>query len=506
MNKIIFSFLLTTIFSLNIDKYYRKQFTKDTADPHLKLSNKTSENSIPFIKFTENIPRNATLLKVDKNQTLISCSKFPYHELLSQYINQFFQKKLISSSFYSEVFILVLKILYYKYAPLKEIKNEFKNMNLNITDEFEYELNSHLMEYINVIYSQLNSNKYNFNFSKYNKDFIKRYNLEDNFIPNDIFDYIMERIELNKNKKVMNYIKSFLLNKKEEFIKLFNYINANGFSLAYPQYQEIYLGIKNITDYLKSTSICIYISPITDMLDTKVNIKNKNFAFNAYPVFNQSILLYTISPINIKDNNATLTKFFTVSNENLFFQYNYLFNEFKEFHPNKYIYSKSIDIIVPRKLLDGKGNKKVSTCHFMNICRGLITNDKDTYKMSNFISISSENPHLINFGRLLFMDENLLDENNKEKFQLFIRSFSKGTKINDENEFLSHLFYYEQLNREIGNYKDYFDDIKNKQKDIEENKDLFRLIELNLEVVLMNYNLILDKLENMLTRQIMDNI
>ena len=124
--------------------------------------------------------------------------------------------------------------------------------------------------------------------------------------------------------------------------------------------------------------------------------------------------------------------------------------------------------------------------------------------MTQFIGDSTENPLLVSFGRLLFLDEELLNENNKEKFQFFLRSFAKGTKINEENEILAYLFYYQQLNREINNYKDFFNDIINKEKEIEENKDLFRLIELNFDIVLKNYNFILDKLENMLTKQIMD--
>ena len=504
MRKFIIYFLLTTIFCFNIDGYYRKQFKNGTSDPHLKLANKSSENIVPLIKFSQNIPKNATLLKIDKNQILISCSKFPYQQLLSQYINQYLQKKKEISSFYLEEFILIVKILYYRYAPLKEIKNEFKSMNLSIEDEFEYELSAYLKEYLDAIYSQLNSEKYNFNNNIYHNDFIKRYNLENNFIPNEVYDYIMESIEVNSNKKVMNYIKSFLANRKDEFLKLFYYINENGYTLSYPQYQEIYLGIRNKTNYMKSTYVCLYISPITDMLDVKVNTKNRVVSLNPYPIYNSSILLYTNTPIRVSDSNGTLTKYFTVSNENVFFQFHYLFEDFKKYNPKKYLYLKSIDIIFPKKLIDGPDSKKVTTCHVLNICRGLINYDENTYKMTQFIGDSTENPLLINFGRLVFLDEELLNENNKEKFQIFLRSFSHGTKINEENEILAYLFYYQQLNREISNYKDFFNDIINKEKEIEDNKDLFRLIELNFDIVLKNYNFILDKLENMLAKQIID--
>ena len=504
MRTIIFSLLLNIFFSINLDDYYRKQFTNETADPHLKLPNKTDKADLPFIKFTENIPRNATLLKINKNQILISCSKYPYDELLFQYINQYFSKKRLTSSFYSELFNLVVKILYFKYAPLEEIKKEFKELNLSIIDEFEYELNNQLMDYIEAIYAQLNSYKYNFDYEKYNKEFLKRYKLEDNLIANELYEYIIEAIKKNKNEKVLNHIKSFLFDRKEEFIKLFYYINANGLSITYPQYQEFYLGIKNATNYMQSNYICVYISPITDMLDIKVNIKNKGFSFNSYPVLNKSLLLYTRSPINMQDSNGTLTKYFTVSNENLFFQYNYQYNEYKKYNLKKFIYSKPIDIIFPKKIIEGPGNKKITTCQLLNICRGLIPLDKETFKMTYLISSTSENPHLLNFGRLLFIDEEMLNEDNQEKFQLFIRSFSRGSMINEENEYLAYLFYLAQLNREIFNYKDFFNDIK--EKEIEENKDLFRLVELNLKVVLDNYNFLLEKMERILEREIIDSI
>ena len=242
------------------------------------------------------------------------------------------------------------------------------------------------------------------------------------------------------------------------------------------------------------------------MLNTKINLKKGAFSFNAFPIKNQSLLLYTNSPINMKDHNNTLTKYFTVSNNNIFFQFNYLYDDYKKYNLKEYLYTKPIDIIFPKKIIESKGNKKLSTCQITNICRGLMSYDKNSFKMSNFISSTSENPNLLNFGRLLFMDEELLNESNKEKFELFIKSFSRGTKINDENELLAHLFYYEQLNREIIKYKDLFNDVTNKEKEIEENKDLYRLVEINLKVVLANYNFMLDKIERILNHEIIDNL
>ncbi len=155
--KVIFFFILLNIaFSLNINKFYRQQFTKEIGYSRLQLTNETSQSELPIFKTTENIPKNTTLLKIDKNQILISCSKYPYDELLYQYINQYFSKKRINSSFYSELFNLIVKILFYKYAPLESIKDEFKSLNTSEKEEYEYKLSSHLMEYIDVIYSQLN--------------------------------------------------------------------------------------------------------------------------------------------------------------------------------------------------------------------------------------------------------------------------------------------------------------------------------------------------------------
>ena len=221
---------------------------------------------------------------------------------------------------------------------------------------------------------------------------------------------------------------------------------------------------------------------------------NKNSAkLNPYPVLNNSLLLYTRNSINMKENNGILTKYYTVSNENLFFQYNYIYDDYKKYKLNEYLYTKSIDIIVPKKLIQGPENKKAYTCQLLNICPGLMPIDKNTMKMSNFISSSYENPNLINFGRLLFLDEKYLNENDQEKFKIFIKSLSRGAKINDENEYLTYLFYFEQLNKEILNFKNFFKDIINEEKNINENKDLFRLVELNLKVVLANYHFCLIK-------------
>ena len=298
-------------------------------------------------------------------------------------------------------------------------------------------------------------------------------------------------------------------------LKLFNYLNLNGFSLSYPHFEEFYYGIKNMSDYMKSNYICVFISPILDLLDTKVNIKDKGFSFYTYPELNKSLLLYTTQEIKMKDSNGILTKFFSISNENLFFisnenlffQHNYLFDEYKKYNLNKYLYTKPIDILFDKKLLDGKKRKKITVCQMLQICRGLMPNDNDNYKMTNLISSSTLNEHLITFGRLLFTDEELLNENNKKEFNVILRSYAYGSKISNDNEYLAHLFYLEQLSKGMEYYKEFFVDIINKEKNIKEkkeDKDLFKLIEMNYRCILNNYNLLLDSMERILNREILD--
>jgi len=498
-------FLLNFCFNIDIDEYYRKQFINAPLNIQVNLTNKTSSTDIPKIKFYKDIPKNSSLLNITKDKIIISCSKFPYDELLFQYINQYLSVKRISSSFYSEIFNLLVKILYYKYAPLEEIKKDFENSTE--FKDYEYELSKEKMEYIDVIYSRLNSSKYNFDTEKFDKDLIKKYQLEGGLIASELYDYIIDLIKNNKNEKILSYLKSFLFNKKEEFIKLFNYLNLNGFSLSYPHFEEFYYGIKNMSDYMKANYICVLLSPILDLLDTQVNIKDKGFTFYTYPQLNTSLILYTTQEVKKKDSNGILTKFFSVSNENLFFQHNYLFDEYKKYNTNKFIYTKPINILLDKKLLDGKMRKKLSVCQMLQICRGLMPNDKDSYKMTNLISSSTLNEHLITFGRLLFTDEELLNEDNQKKFNLILRSYAYGSKISNDNEYLSHLFYLEQLSKEMENYKEFFKDIINKEKNIKEkkeDKDLFKLIEMNYRCILNNYNLLLDSMERILNREILD--
>ena len=325
----------------------------------------------------------------------------------------------------------------------------------------------------------------------------------------DLYEYIIEIISNNKNEKVLENLKSFLFGRKEEFIKLFNYLNQNALSLSYPHFEEFYFGIKNISDYMKANYICVFISPILDLLETKVNIKNKGFSFYAYPQLNTSLLLYTNSEIKSKETNGILTKYFSISNENLFFQHNYAFDDYKNINYNKYIYTKPIDIVLDKLLLDGKMKKKLSVCQMLQICRGLMPNNKTTYKMSNLISSSELNNHLLTFGRLLFTEEEMLNENNKNEFKVILRSFAYGSKISNENEYLAHLFYLEQLSKGMEHYKDFFNDIIKKEKDIKEKnevKDLFKLIEMNYRCIINNYNFLLDSMERILNREILDII
>ena len=507
MKKIFFLFLLTFCLNIDIYNYYQRQFTTAPLKIPVNLTNKTSPNEMPKIQFYKDIPNNSSILNISKDQIIISCSKFPYDEMLYQYINQYLSVKRISSAFYSELFNLIVKILYYKYAPLDSIKNDF--INMTEAAELEFELGKEKMEYIDIIYSRLNDIKYNFDTEKFDKDMIKKYQLEGGIMASDLYDYIIDLIKNNKNEKILNNLKSFLFDKKSEFIKLFNYLNSNAISISYPHFEEFYYGIKNMSDYMKANYLCVFISPILDLLDTKVNIKDKGFTFFAYPQLNSSLLLYTNNNIKVKETNGILTKYFSISNENLFFQHNYAFDEYKKYNFNKYIYTKPIEILFDKKLLDGKQKKKLSVCQMLQICRGLIPNDKNSYKMSNLISSSALNEHLITFGRLLFIDEERLNENDQKKFNLILRSFAYGSKISDDNEFLSRLFYLEQLSKGTTHYKELFADVIKKEKDIKEKKednDLFKLIEMNFRCVLNNYNFLLDSMEVILNREILDII
>ena len=119
------------------------------------------------------------------------------------------------------------------------------------------------------------------------------------------------------------------------------------------------------------------------------------------------------------------------------------------------------------------------------------------------ISYSALNEHLITFGRLLFTNEDLFDEKDPQKMNLILRSFAYGSKINPENEYLSHLFYLEQLSSSTEYYQEFFDDVIKKENDIREKKEykeLFTLLEMNFKVVLKNYNLVLDAMDRILTR------
>ena len=507
MKIFFFFFLLIFCLNLDIDEFYRKIFTNAPLKIPLNLTNKTSSNEIPKIQFYKDIPKNSSILNISKEQIIISCSKYPYDEMLYQYINQYLSVKRISSSFYSELLNLIVKILYYKYAPLEEIKKDF--INMTESSGFEYELSKEKMEYIDIIYSRLESNKYNFDTEKFDKDLIKKYQLEGGIIAGDLYDYIVDLIKNNRNEKVLKNLKSFLFDKKDEFIKLFNYLNSNAISVSYPHFEEFYYGIKNMSDYMKANYMCVFVSPVLDLLDTKVNIKDKGFSFFAYPELNSSLLLYTNTDIKMKETKGILTKYFSVSNENVFFQHNYLFEDYQKYDFNKYIYTKPIEILFDKKLLDGKLQKKLSVCQMLQICRGLMPNNKTLYKMTNLISASTLNEHLITFGRLLFIDEEKLNEKDQKRFNLILRSFAYGSKISNENEYLSHLFYLEQLSKGTQYYKEIFDDIIKKENDIKnikEDKELFKLIEMNFRCILNNYNLLLDNMERIMNREILDSI
>ena len=86
MKTFLFFFLLIFCLNFDIDEYYRKIFTNVPLKIPLNLTNKTSSTEIPKIQFYKDIPKNTSILNISKEHIIISCSKYPYDEMIYQYI------------------------------------------------------------------------------------------------------------------------------------------------------------------------------------------------------------------------------------------------------------------------------------------------------------------------------------------------------------------------------------------------------------------------------------
>ena len=481
----------------NITSYYKKIFNSTSKDRNLQLKINTTTN-LPYIFTPIDLKGNTTLFKIKINRILTSCIEYPYKEHLTFVLQNFFKGNSMNSDIYTQAFSLVIQILYFKYADKKFFKEYFNNTAQNYT----FELNDDLNEYVDYIFEIINNDEsfvgkenYNHTSENYNK-LINKYELFDfvKEVTHGVYEYLIATIK-NVDKNSKENILTFLGNKKTEFIRLFYFINKHTNPLTYDTFKKVFFNDSNSNntnqdDYDNEKKRCLYLTPITDILDLEFNKIESSYSLYSFPL-NNSLLYYSKDSIQ----NGEIKKNLIITSANGFFDYG-----------KKYVFNTdakllNYDIIFKRSLIDNNtyNNFLVRAAKMTGYLDNIYIHNDDYYKTEIILSNKNLNSKIFVLGRLLYFNEKI-EEKKKQEFYMInlVRQFV----ISNENEINADCFYYSCLNKYLNVTSKIFDDLKDYDKYNEEEKDLLDLVYMNYEILYYNYVELFNKMENDIENEI----
>ena len=492
LNFLIFfqSIKINETFTENLSIYYKKIFNSTSKDRNLQLKINTTTN-LPFIFTPIDLKANTTLFKLKINRILSSCIEYPYKEHLTFLLKNFFKGNSLNSDIYTEAFSLVIQIMYFKFADKKLFKEYFNN----ITQNYTFELNDELNEYIDIIFQIINNDEnfigkenYNHTSETYNK-LIKKYDLFDfvKEVTHGIYDYLISALK-NFDKNSKENILSFLGEKKTEFIRLFYFINKHTNPLTYDSFKKAFFNDSNTNDtnnddYDNEKKRCLYLTPITDILDLEFNKIDSAYALFSFPL-NNSLLYYTKDTIK----KGEVKKNLIITSTNGFFDYG-----------KKYIFNRdanllNYDVTFKRSLIDNNTNNDflINAAKVTGYLDNIYIHNNDYYKTEIILSNKNLNNKIFVLGRLLYFNEKIEE---KKKKEFYIISLVRQFVLSTENEINADFFYYLCLNTFLKTTSQIFEDLENYDLYNEEEKDLIDLVYMQYDILYFNYVELFNKME-----------
>ena len=476
---LIVSFL-TSLHSQSIESFYMNVLNTTGKDKRIHFSN---NKGFHYLYANTTIPPNSSLLKIEKDNIFTSCSHFPYKEIITQFIRDFFyEKELIHFEIYSEAYLLSFQLLYYQYADLNKNKDIFEKDNTY----YLFFINQNQSDYIKIIKQRIEQNDLYTNSVLQRMEIMKIYNLDNQSfrISSELFEYVLKSINLKANAIAKENILRFISNKKDEFVKLYLYITQNSHPISYETFCKVY----NIPNELNPTQLmmkkCMFISPITDLFKVEVNNKDYTYSFETIPyTYNKtnitSILFFTKSQIE----RGEIKKYMIIPNEEAFFNFG------KDYSFKTDFYVKNIKVSINKAIFDkgGKNNKHALICQMTQICNRLYTTSK-AYR-GEFIIINNDlNPFLINLGKLIMLEEEEITD-----ADMYATQIAQGNSISYENDVKLYTWYLELVNEEIGKMSNLFRNIKDEESNL-----LWKMGNINYQIEINNIDMLLDKINSIM--------
>ena len=456
----------------NITSYYKKIFNSTSKDRNLQLKINTTTN-LPYIFTPIDLKANTTLFKIKINRILTSCIEYPYKEHLTFALQNFFKGNSMNSDIYTQAFSLVIQILYFKYADKKFFKEYFNNTAQNYT----FELNDDLNEYVDYIFEIINN--------------------DESFVGKENYNHTSENYNKLKNvdKNSKENVLTFKKNKKTEFIRLFYFINKHTNPLTYDTFKKVFLNESNSNntnndDYNNEKRRCLYLTPITDILDLEFNKIDSAYSLFSFPL-NNSLLYYSKDSIQ----KGEVKKNLIITSTNGFFDYG------KKYVLNTDAKLLNYDIIFKRSLIDNNtyNDFLVRAAKMTGYLDNIYIHNDEYYKTEIILSNKNLNSKIFVLGRLLYFNEKIEE---KKKQEFYMINLVRQYVIGNENEIDADLFYYSCLNKYFVVISKIFDDLKDYDKYNEEEKDLLDLVYMHYEILYFNYVELFNKMENDIENEI----
>ena len=486
-------FILSTLFILNIhytfcsDKessFFTKQFSSFAKDKRLTINT----SSFPYQVLTsKDIPANATLFKISPSQMFSSCSSFPYKEEISSLIISYLkQQRIVRGETYHEALILIFQLFYFQFNNIEQTKQLFKE---NITN-FRYEINQTLQDYIHSI-SEVSKQLAYFDMQtnpskqKYlNKLGITHRNYE---IVSTVYDYVVEGLKNNTNENNNNeIILSFVDNKKDLFIRMFYYIYERAIPISGNVFEKVFNISESITP--NTHGYCIMLSPVTDLLVTKVN-KDKhyyNFDTYAYTDIKKNNRTYVLFYTKLNINEGPIVRYSLLTNEDAFLDLNITSKDL-DFNSRQIKVEINRDVFTENK----KENKHLQICQMTRNCGDIRFVDGTVFAEFSLIE-DKLNPRMVNIGRFV----NLKDDEIKD-VNLISSTFVNEGVVNYENEMKAIVWVINAMGKDFGLFDKLFNSNNEERFD-----DVWDLAYINYNINLKNYEMGLEQMILEMKREI----
>jgi hypothetical protein len=306
-------------------------------------------------------------------------------------------------------------------------------------------------------------------------------------IVSTVYDYVIEGLKNNTNENNNNeIILSFVDNKKDLFIRLFYYIYERAIPISGNVFEKVFNTSELITP--NTHGYCVMLSPVTDLLITKVN-KDKhyyNFDTFAYTDIKKNNRTYVLFYTKLNINEGPIVRYSLLTNEDAFLDLNITSKDL-DFNSRQIKVNINRDIFTDNK----KENKHLQICQMTHNCGDIRFVDGTVFAEFSLIE-DKLNPRMVNVGRFV----NLKDDEIKD-VNLIASTFVNEGVVNYENEMKAIVWVINAMGKDFGLFDKLFNGNNEERFD-----DVWDLGYINYNINLKNYEMALEQMILEMKREI----